>query len=348
MLGRGVHGRGTPGIARAGALVALSLATAATQPGVTRLAAATVPGGDDRGTRAAVGVRTFTFVDRSRPTPADPTAGITPSATRSIPTTIYYPSRSGSPGPAPVAGAKPAGGRHPLVLFAPGAPGVPEDYEVLLADWAAHGYVVAALQFPVSSLAGPDDVAWTDLPDQSDDVRRVLTEVLRLEPGADRIPEIDEERIAVAGHSFGGATALSLVSACCRDRRVDAAAVLATVVATEKGPDLRRVRGPVLFVHARRDAVVPYAPAHRACARTREPRRMLRVHRIRGERAHVVPYLGRNDPYSAVVRPAIVDFFDGYVRDRRAARARLRAAGSDTSVAAMSRCPAADGVTPRG
>jgi dienelactone hydrolase len=296
----------------------------------------------------AVGVRTERFVDRSRKTPADVSAGIAPAPTRTLATTIYYPARGAATGlpDAPVENARAARGRYPLVLFSPGSPGTPADYVVLLADWAAHGYVVAAPTFPVSSVAGPDAAAWADLPAQTKDARFVLGKVLALDPAKAGIPEVDGDHIAVAGHSFGGATALSLVARCCRDDRVDAAVILAGVTETVDGPALRGVRGPVLFVHARGDRLVPYAPALKACTRAGTPKRMLTVEEIRGPRAHVVPYLGQDDPYSAVVRPAIVDFLDGYLRDRLPARARLDRAGRGTTVGAVTRCRPGEATTP--
>ena len=295
----------------------------------------------------AVGVRTVRFVDRSRPTPADAIAGIAPAPTRTLPTTIYYPARGAAGvGGAPVADAPPARGSHPLVLFNPGSPGTPEDYAVLLADWAAHGYVVAAPTFPVSSVAGPDAAAWADLPAQTKDARFVLGKVLALDPAKTGIPEIDADHIAAAGHSFGGATALSLVSRCCRDGRVDAAVILAGVTETVSGPALRDVRGPVLFVHARADRAVQYTPTVKVCARAGTPKRLLTVEEVRGLRAHVVPYLGTDDPYSAVVRPAIVDFLDGYLRDRAPARARVDRAGRGTTGGAVTRCRPGEVTTP--
>lgn len=310
------------------------------------LVAAPAGGGVEAGAPdpPVVGSRTRTFVDRSRPTPADAIAGITPSATRRLPTTFYYPARGSAAdaapaGGGPVPGARPARGRYPLVLFSPGSPGTAKDYEVLLAGWAAAGYVVAALQYPISSLAGPDAAAWADLPAQSDDARFVLRRVLRLDARKAGIPEVDVDRIAVAGHSFGGATALSLVSKCCRDARVGAVVVLAGVAEPVSGPKLRRPRGPAFFVHARYDRAVPYAPAAALCATVSGPKRLLTVEDARGLRAHVDPYLG-DDRSGTVVRAAVVDFLDGYVLGKRAARDRLDRAGAGTTVGAVSRCPA--------
>jgi dienelactone hydrolase len=305
------------------------------------------PGTGARAATAPVGVVQRTFVDRTRRTPADPSAGIAPDTRRVLPTTIYYPAR-GARLPGTVSpDAPPARGAHPLVLFAGGSPGLPEEYQVLLADWAAHGYVVVAPQFPVSSVSGPDVVAWKDLPAQTKDARFVLDRVLRLDHAAAGIPRIDDDRMAVAGHSFGGATALSLASKCCRDEVFDAVVALAAVTDPQQGPTLKRPAGPVLFVHARRDRQVAHADAAALCATASTPKRFLTVETIAGMRGHVVPYVGEGDAYSGVVRPAVVDFLDGYVRDDPAARRRLDAAATDPAVASLARCRAGDSPTAR-
>jgi hypothetical protein len=58
----------------------------------------------------------------------------------------------------------------------------------------------------------------------------------------------------------------------------------------------------------------------------------------------VDPYLA-SDEYSALVRPAIVDFLDGYLRGSRAARARLDRAGAGTTTGAVTRCRPGEGTT---
>jgi pimeloyl-ACP methyl ester carboxylesterase len=304
--------------------------------GITAGATERTASGDDGA--YPVGRVARTFVDRTRRTPADPIAAITPAPRRVLPTTIYYPARRGSADGGVMRDARPARGKHPLVVFSPGAPGMPEEYEALLADWAAHGYVVAGIRFPVSSVAGPDAVAWRDLPRQTRDARFVLDRMLDLDTDKVGIPELDEDRIAVAGHSFGGATALSLVSDCCRDGRVDAVVALAAVTDAERGPRLERPTGPALFVHARGDRVVRYRPAARLCRRTRSPRRFVTVEGAAGVRAHVQPFLGTGED-ATIVRSAIVDFLDGFLRVDADARARLDMAGEGTTVVDVKRCP---------
>ena len=321
---------------RLGVLVIVTAALAlGVLPGAPASAGSTGSTGSADG---AVGVNTVTFVDRKRETPSDVTAGIAPASERRLPTTIYYPAR----GKAAVDGtavpnARPRGGPFPIVLFAGGSPGTPKDYAELLQDWAAAGYVVVAPEFPVSSLAGPDEVASADLPNQSGDVRFVLRRVLGLDPSKARIPELDDDHIAVAGHSLGGQTALSLVAKCCRESRVDVALVLAGVTDASDGPALRRLRGPALFVHSRNDRAVPYGPTRETCATVAGWKRMLTVEDLRGIRAHITPYLG-DDEYAAIVRPATVDFLDGYLRDDTRARRRLDRVGEGTDAVTFARC----------
>jgi len=290
------------------------------------------------GEPAAVGMHTESFVDHTRATPADVTAGITPADERRLPTTIFYPARgnAAADGDA-VRDARPRRGRYPLVLFAGGAPGAPADYAPLLQQWAAAGYVVAAPEFPVSSYSGPDDVAYEDLPRQSGDLRFVLKRVLALDAKKAGIPSIDAQRIAVAGHSLGGQTALSLVAQCCREPRVDVALVLAGVTNATGGPALRKLHGPALFVHSRNDRAVPYQPAVDTCARVSGWKRMLTVEDLRGVRAHIDPYLGSSE-YASIVRPATVDFLDGYLRGDAPARRRLMKVGSNSELAGLARC----------
>jgi dienelactone hydrolase len=326
---RGSYGGGMFWRLGAIAMVVVAVVAAVSAGSAT---AATAPG--------AVGVRTQSFVDRTRSTPADVVAGITPANERRLPTTIFYPARGkAAVDGEPVPGARPKRGPFPVVLFAGGAPGSPENYAPLLQEWAAAGYVVVAPTFPVSSYAGPDDVAYTDLPEQSGDLRFVLRRVLKLDPETAGIPELDADRIAVAGHSFGGQTALSLIAKCCRDSRVDVAMSLAGVTDADDGPPLQKLRGPVLFVHARNDRAVPYQFALDTCVTVGGWKRMLSVDEIRGIRAHIEPYLGDGE-YADVVRPATIDFLDGYLGGDAGARRRLARVGGDADWADLTRCRA--------
>jgi hypothetical protein len=119
----------------------------------------------------SVATTTLTFVDTSRSTP--PWDGMPSKPSRTLVTTIWYPSRASS------SVAASAGGRYPLIVFAHGLGGSPQDYQQLLTAWAAAGYVVAAPLFPLSSsetAGGPDG---GDIGNQPGDMSFVINQVLR-------------------------------------------------------------------------------------------------------------------------------------------------------------------------
>ncbi len=285
----------------------------------------------------AVGVRTLDLVDATRDTPADPEGqrGPIPSSpTRALPTTVFYPA-VGDPPSDPAAeavpDAEPRRGRHPVILFSHGAPGSPHDYRRNLMRWAAQGFVVVAPQYPVSATAGPTEVAWADARDQIRDARFVLTEVLALDRvrwddgGLGR--RLDAGHIAAAGHSMGGLTTLALVSECCRDRRVDAALVLAGVSEPEAGPRIVRPQGPILFAHATLDIAVPFSQSTRAYRNASPPRYLLEIRiPIGGVAAHIFPFSTGFGRISRDVQAVIDDFLAAYLDDDAAAAERLRPA----------------------
>jgi acetyl esterase/lipase len=93
-------------------------------------------------------------------------------------------------------------------VFAPGFEVGPPAYATLLEAWAAHGYVVAAIEFPLadSAVAGAN-LDENDIVNQPADVRFV-TEGL-ISPAGPVAGRIDASRVAVAGHSDGAETALA-------------------------------------------------------------------------------------------------------------------------------------------
>ncbi|SHN39211.1 Platelet-activating factor acetylhydrolase, isoform II [Cryptosporangium aurantiacum] len=139
---------------------------------------------------------------------------------------------------APVAGGS---GRFPIVLFSPGSGGVRTQNTAWAEELASHGYVVAALDHPYDSAAvvladgrtiyatiastGDQDkdeklsVGWTAV--RAADLRFVLTQLDQLGRGETTGPltgRLDTSRVAVTGHSMGGAAALQAAR---QDRRFD-------------------------------------------------------------------------------------------------------------------------------
>ncbi|MFI9322684.1 alpha/beta hydrolase family protein [Kitasatospora aureofaciens] len=140
---------------------------------------------------------------------------------------------------APVAGT---GGRFPLVLFSPGSGGVRTQNTAWAEELASHGYVVAALDHPYDSAAVvladgrtiTTETASSGDPEQDEklaadwtavraaDLGFVLTRLDGLDRGEVTDPltgRLDTGRVAVAGHSMGGAAALQAAR---QDRRFGA------------------------------------------------------------------------------------------------------------------------------
>ncbi|MCQ0000612.1 alpha/beta hydrolase family protein [Streptomyces sudanensis] len=161
---------------------------------------------------------------------------------------------------APVAGG---GGRFPVVLFSPGSGGVRTQNTAWAEEVASHGYVVAALDHPYDSAAvvladgrtirtrtvstgdrardGELSARWTAV--RAADLRFVLTRLKS--PGRDGATaplagRLDTGRVAVTGHSMGGAAALQAAR---QDHRFDAVIDLDGYPHGPTSPALRR---PVL------------------------------------------------------------------------------------------------------
>ena len=155
-------------------------------------------------------IHTFAFVDRTR------TIAL-PNGTREarpIRTVVRYPATPG---------------RRPLIVFAHGFALVPSTYGSLLDAWARAGYVVAAPIFPLTNADAPSGPNESDLINQPRDVSFVISRLVALNAGSHGVlaGKIDSGRIAVAGQSDGGVTALAVAyDQRFRDPRIRAAIVM--------------------------------------------------------------------------------------------------------------------------
>jgi len=120
------------------------------------------------------------------------------------------------------------GGPHALVVFAHGFALTPADYVPLLERIASAGFVVAAPVFPLTNARAPGGPNEADLVNQPRDVSFVIARLLALNRASGRLQRaIAPSRIAVAGQSDGGITALAVAyDMRYRDRRVRAAIIM--------------------------------------------------------------------------------------------------------------------------
>ena len=205
-----------------------------------------------------VGVRTTTLVDPTRPTPATPGVGVDGAADRTLSVTVWYPARVATTSTAatPVVDARPAPGRHPLILYAPGNGARGADAPALVRAWAALGYVVVAPDFPVSGRARGNLDAVDDWSAQPGDVRFVLDRALSADGIAGLGAVVDRGRVGLAGHSLGAMTVLGVAFGTDPDPRVDAVTSFAGFPALA-GADVSTRTLPLLLVHGDDDPVIP-------------------------------------------------------------------------------------------
>jgi dienelactone hydrolase len=175
------------------------------------------------------------------------------------------------------------------------------------------GYVVAAPRFPRTNAKAPGGPDESDLVNQPRDVSFLISRFLALNVRAGGALEgrIDASRIAVAGHSDGGVTALAVsYDRRFRDRRVRAAIVMSGAVLPgmrsfpRKGPQLLAIQGTADTINA--------PTTTRAFFRlARRPKFLLWLLGA----SHLSPY-SEQEPQLGIVERASVAFLDHCFKGR--------------------------------
>lgn len=296
---------------------AIALALVVTLAGPVGAQAAGRVTRDSSPTTYAVGKRSEVFVDSSRPT--DPNGTYPGAPSRTLPVLVLYPA-TGTPGGEPREGARAArhGGPFPLVVFSHGFTAHGPDYDVvLLRRIAAHGYVVAAPTFPLSSGGAPGGPRLLDYVNQPGDVSFVITKMLRLDRRDGTLHGvIDREEIGAIGHSLGAITTLGVTyNSCCADRRIKAAVPISGLELPFHDKAWSWPAVPLLLIHGDHDETVPYAGSTLAYAHAKPPKYLLTL--------LDAPHTPFRVPYQESIVRVVNAFLDGYLKHDRSARHRL-------------------------
>jgi predicted dienelactone hydrolase len=207
---------------------------------------------------------------------------VSPGTPRVLDTDIWYPA---PPGSAPIsatsggvdnAALDPSGGPYPLVLFSHGSCGTPLQSKFLTPLLASWGYVVVApphpgntiFDFPNCNTTAALGAAFAERPQ---DMVFVLDQVLAadLDPASPLFGAVDESRIAMTGHSFGGLTTYLVTSI---EPRIDVAIPMAPAAFTTSSLPV-----PSLTMLGVVDTVISNPNARTAYANSTSPKMLVEI-----------------------------------------------------------------------
>ena len=203
-------------------------------------------------------------------------------------------------------------GPFPVIAFAHGNAGHPRKFSRLFAAWSEAGYVVVAPRFPVSADDADRDLpaALRDAPQQPTD----LAFVLGLAIAGDLTPElpagrIDPKRIAVAGLSLGGGTALALAFGdCCPTLKPSVVIAMSPLRFPAVIPD---GRVPLVLIHGDADGTLPYADSVALDAAASGRRWFITLTGA----SHSPPYEDSTSAHDGLIPSITVAFLDALVLD---------------------------------
>jgi hypothetical protein len=188
----------------------------------------------------------------------------------------------------------------------------PQTYASLLETWAAHGYVVAGPEFPLTdpAVAG-SNLDEDDINNQPTDLRFVTDSLIA--PESPVAGQIDPARVAVAGHSDGAVSALaaSLAPAPAGERRYRAVVVMSG----QPVPGLGAIANPpILVTQGDADTINPPAYGLQTWQQAASPKYFLDIH----GGGHLPP-LQAGSTWLPGIEAASLAFLDAYVAGDEAA-----------------------------
>ncbi len=279
----------------------------------------------------AVGLRVMRFIDGTR-TIRLRSGRLIP---RSLLTYVRYPALAAA-GASDVPDAAPAtgSGPYPLVVFGGGFDVTPQVYARLLQSWTSAGYVVAAPVFPLTSPEAPGGPDEADVVNQPADMSFVISSLLAQSASAASplAGLIDPAKVAVAGHSDGGESALAVAyGRRFHDPRVDAAMIFSGAEMSGIGGYRFPLGGPPLLAAqgtADRFNEPRYTRAY--FKRAQQPKFLLRLLGA----GHLPPFT-YEQPQLAIVERVSLQFLDLYLKREPSALEGLLAASTVAGTSAL-------------
>jgi predicted dienelactone hydrolase len=258
-----------------------------------------------------------TFIDTSRSTPAN--GHFRGSSKRKLETLILYPQQPT--------------GQHrkfPLIVFSHGFTAKGSFYAPFLSAWAAHGYVIAAPNFPLSSANAPGGPTIVDYANQPGDVSFVITKVVELNNrrSSPLAGLINVNSIGVVGHSLGAITTLGVAdNSCCQDPRISAAVTIAGLeLPFPGGTYFVGHDAPLLLIHGTADQTIGYSSSQTLFADAQAPKFFLTL--------QGAPHSPFFDPWAPVITNTVLAFLDHYLGHDEGT-AQIRKAGTVPGVSSI-------------